>query len=232
MATGIGSQKPYIPQIAEPRLYKGISLHSTGYKNATLLKEQGVKSVAIIGSVNTAFDSLTDCHAAGLKATMVARSPTYIIPLDYLCHAASLGAYDADVEAADNMFLHLPAVVDGQLGRNLFAAFASAEPSRYAALTTAGFPALDSSNPSCALIHNLLERAGGHYVDVGGTKLTENKQVGVKVGVEPSGYTATGLRFSNGSCLDVDAVIWCTGFADANAADTAADLGGALELHV
>ncbi|KAL4964487.1 monooxygenase [Aspergillus stella-maris] len=229
MATGIGSQKPYIPQIAEPHLFKGISLHSAGYMNATLLKQQGVKSVAIIGSANTAFDILTDCHNAGLKATMVARSPTYIVPLDYLCHEASLGAYDADLEAADNMFLSLPSVIDGQLARNLFAGFASAEPQRYAALKAAGFPALDSSDPSCALIHNLLERAGGHYVDVGGTKLIENKQVGMKACVEPTGYTASGLRFSDGSCLDVDTVIWCTGFADANAADTAAAiLGGAV----
>ncbi|KAL4790051.1 monooxygenase [Aspergillus venezuelensis] len=233
MATGIGSQKPYIPQIAEPHLYKGISLHSAGYNNATLLKKQGAQSVAIIGSANTAFDILTDCHAAGLKATMVARSPTYIVPLDYLCHEASLGAYDADLEAADKMFLSLPSVIDGQLARNLFAAFASAEPDRYTALKAAGFPALDSSDPSCALIHNLLERAGGHYVDVGGTKLIENKQVGVKAGVEPTGYTASGLRFSDGSYLDVDAVIWCTGFSDANAADTAAAiLGGAAGVGV
>lgn len=43
MATGIGSQKPKVPQIADRDLYTGISIHSTEYKSATLLKEKGVK---------------------------------------------------------------------------------------------------------------------------------------------------------------------------------------------
>jgi cation diffusion facilitator CzcD-associated flavoprotein CzcO len=43
LATGIGSLKPNIPYIAEPHIYKGISIHSAEYKNAKLLKEQGVK---------------------------------------------------------------------------------------------------------------------------------------------------------------------------------------------
>ncbi|KAL2839732.1 hypothetical protein BJY01DRAFT_250332 [Aspergillus pseudoustus] len=226
LATGIGSQKPYIPQIAEASLYRGVSIHSAEYTNAQVLKERGVKSVLIIGSANTAFDVLVDCHGAGLASTMVARSPTYIVPLDYVCHAASLGAYDSGVDAADKLFLSLPAVVDGQLARGLFAMFAANQPERYAALEAAGFPVLDSRDPSCALMHNLLERAGGHYVDVGGTKLIEEGKVGVKALVEPVGYTETGLRFSDGSCVDADAVIWCTGFADSNVVTTAAEILG------
>ncbi len=43
MATGFGSQKPYIPSIEDRGLYKGVSIHSAEYKNAEVLKEQGVK---------------------------------------------------------------------------------------------------------------------------------------------------------------------------------------------
>lgn len=134
----------------------------------------------VIGSANTAFDVLVDCHKAGLDATMVVRSPTYIVPLEYVCDKNSLGAYNYGVDAADKLFLSLPTVVDGQLARGLFAMFASNEPERYAALEAAGFPVLDSRNPDCALMHNLLERAGGHYVDVGGTKLIEERKVNIK----------------------------------------------------
>ncbi|KAJ5650935.1 monooxygenase [Penicillium longicatenatum] len=155
---------------------------------------------------------------------MNVRSPTYIVPLDYVCHKSSLGAYDGGVAAADKLFLSLPSVIEGQLGRDLFAMFASAEPERYAALQAAGFPVLDSRDPNCALIHNLLERAGGHYVDVGGTKLIEEGKVGIKANAEPVAYTKTGLRFSDGSCVDADAIIWCTGYADANVRDTAAEI--------
>lgn len=43
LATGIGSQKPNLPKIADKEIYKGINIHSAGYKNATALKEQGAK---------------------------------------------------------------------------------------------------------------------------------------------------------------------------------------------
>lgn len=43
LATGVGSQKPNLPQIKNEGLYKGVSIHSTGYKNAKELKEKGVK---------------------------------------------------------------------------------------------------------------------------------------------------------------------------------------------
>ncbi|KAJ5779330.1 hypothetical protein N7457_007050 [Penicillium paradoxum] len=226
MATGIGSQKWNIPRIADDNLYKGINIHSVQYRNAEQLKEKGVKSVLIIGSANTAFDVLEDCHAAGLQTTMNVRSPTYIIPLDYVCSPASLGAYDAGVELADDLFMTLPTVIDAQLMRNVFANFASQEPDRYKALAATGFPVLDSNSPGITLMQNLLERAGGHYVDVGGTKVLEEGKAGIKANVEPVAYTATGLRFSDGSHLDADAIIWCTGFADKNVRVTAAGILG------
>ncbi|OQD64986.1 hypothetical protein PENPOL_c006G03409 [Penicillium polonicum] len=153
------------------------------YKNAEKLKEKGAKSGIVIGSANTAFDILGVCHTAGLQTTTNVRSPTYMIPKEHLDHPASLGAYDADA----------------QLARDLLAHLASQEPDRYKALTATGFPVLDSTNPECALMQNLIERAGGHYVDVGGTKLLEEGKAGIKANVEPVAYTATGLRFSDGS---------------------------------
>ncbi|CDM36621.1 hypothetical protein DTO006G1_1649 [Penicillium roqueforti] len=226
LATGIASQKVNIPSIADSYLYKGTSIHSEQYKNAEQVKEKGAKSVIIIGSANTAFDILEDCHAAGLQVTMNVRSPTYIVPVDYVNNPASLGAYDASVELADNCFMTIPTVIDAQFARNLFSHFASQEPDRYKALAAAGFPVLDSNNPECALMQNLIERAGGHYVDVGGTKLLEEGKAGIKANVEPVAYTATGLRFSDGSHVEADAVIWCTGFVDKNVRETAAEILG------
>lgn len=223
-ATGIASQKPYSPPMADEEIYKGISIHSAQFKNGEQLKTQGVKTVLVVGSANTGFDVLQDCYGAGLKPTMVVRSPTYIVPVEYVCDKMSLGAYDFGVEAGDRMFLTLPAAVDGQLGRNLFAHFASQEPQRYEALAKAGFPVYDSRAPEAAMMHNLIERAGGHYVDVGGTALLSEGKAGVKAGVEPVGYTATGLRFSDGTTVDADAVVWCTGFADTDARTVVAEI--------
>ncbi|KAM0300580.1 hypothetical protein ACHAPM_006896 [Fusarium culmorum] len=205
-------------------------IQSTAYNKLTnQWKIKGVKSVLIVGSANTAFDVLEDCHAAGLQVTMVVRSPTYIVPLDYMKNKMSLGAYDFGVAAADRMLLTLPTEISGQLARNLFRILASQEPDRYAALQKAGFPVLDSAESNQALYSNLIERAGGHYVDIGGTELLAQGRAGVKAGVEPVAFTGRGLRFSDGSTADADAVIWCTGYADHDGRDMAVEILGADE---
>ncbi|RBR25261.1 uncharacterized protein FIESC28_01996 [Fusarium coffeatum] len=209
-ATGIGSQKPYVPAVPDKHLFRGLSIHSSEYKNGQTLVDQGVKSVLIMGSANTAFDILGDCQAAGIQATMNVRSPTYIVPVEYIRNKWNLGTYDFGVEVADRMFLTLPAV----------------EPDRYETLRKAGFPALDSADPSQALWSNLIERAGGHYIDIGGTEILTQGKAGIKAGVEPTAFTETGLLFSDGSTAAADAVIWCTGFADRDVRDTTVDILG------
>lgn len=56
--------------------------------------------------------------------------------------------------------------------------------------------------------------------------MLEEGKVGVRGGVSPVAYTVNGLRFSDGSSAEADAVIWCTGFADHDARTTAADIMG------
>ncbi|ROT37870.1 FAD/NAD(P)-binding domain-containing protein [Sodiomyces alkalinus F11] len=226
-ASGVSSQKKYLPKMADEHLYKGTSFHSELYKNANELKERGIKSVLIVGSANTAFDVLQDCHAAGLASTIVVRSPTYIVPQSYVTDQRGLGIYDIlPADQADRMFLTLPTFIDAAFARDMLAAWASAEPTRYDALAAAGFPVLDSRDKDCVLMENLIGRSGGHYVDVGGAKLIEDGEVGIKALVEPVAFTETGLRFSDGTTADADAVIWCTGYADRNLRDVAAEILG------
>ncbi|KAF5018331.1 hypothetical protein F66182_9692 [Fusarium sp. NRRL 66182] len=220
-ATGIASL------IKDENVYKGFSLHSSQYKNPTQLKEKGVESLLIIGSANTAFDILQDSHEAGLKPTMVVRSDTYIVPVEYVTNPMSLGVYNFGVEAADRLLFSLPVTIDAALGRKLFAALAGTEPDRYKPLGAAGFPVLDSTDKDCTLMHNLVERAGGHDVDTGATRLIAEGMAGVKTNVEPLAFTESGLRFSDDSTLDADAIVWCTGFRDRDVRQVAARILGA-----
>ena len=57
---------------------------------------------------------------------------------------------------------------------------------------------------------------GGHYVDVGGMEFIAEGQVAVRRYVEPVGHTETGLRLSDSSVLNADAVVWCTRYAEVN----------------
>ncbi len=62
------------------------------------------QSAIIVGSANTGFDVAEDCHNAGLKTTMVARSPTWLFPWDYCLAPTGLGIYEVmPAEVADNI---------------------------------------------------------------------------------------------------------------------------------
>jgi hypothetical protein len=104
---------------------------------------------------------------------------------------------------------------------------------RYKALAATGFPVIDSSHPDANLQHHLSERSGGHFVDVGdAVDLISGGQIRVRGRVGATAYTPTGLQLSDGSTVDTDAIIWCTGFADHDARTTAAEvLGGRGEGH-
>ncbi|KAL9619563.1 MAG: hypothetical protein Q9160_005839 [Pyrenula sp. 1 TL-2023] len=226
-ATGLGSGKPYLPPMKNEHLYKGLSIHSAKYRNAQILSEQGIKSVTVIGSANTGFDVMQDCYEAGLQTTMVARSPTYIFPYAYVMDPHGIGAYDLmPLDAADKLLSTFPSGLDGQFSHGLFAHLASQEPDRYTPLSSANFPVLTASSPSFNINHHLLERGGGHYIDVGGTDLISSGKVSVRGLVEPVAYTRSGLQLSGGSALHADAVVWCTGFADLDARATAGEVLG------
>lgn len=170
---------------------------------------------------------MEDCHKAGLVTTMNVRSPTFVLPLDYVCNDHALGAYVVHgVERADQRFLTVPSPIESQLNRGLFTALASQDQDRYKGLLEAGFPVISGDNPAAALTSYVLERGGGHYIDMGATRLLAEGKVDIKANVEPVAYTPTGVKFSDQTELDVDAIVWCTGFADLNARDTVASVLG------
>ncbi|CZR63123.1 related to flavoprotein involved in K+ transport [Phialocephala subalpina] len=212
LATGVGFQGPYMPELPGVGQYKGINMHSASYKNARLLAERGVKSVLVIGSANTAFDVMEECYDAGLRTTMVQRSPTYVIPMSYLLHPEGLGIYDyVPAEIGDAITQAGPLAVGGPLLGHAHAKLAAAEPERYVDLAKAGFQVTNCTQSD--LVAHLVDRCGGHFVDIGtGVELLATKKVGIKSGVSPTSYTDSGLKFTDGSTLDADAIIWCTGF--------------------
>ncbi|KAK3985477.1 putative indole-3-pyruvate monooxygenase YUCCA4 [Cladorrhinum sp. PSN332] len=235
-ATGFGWHKPYLPSIPDPSLYTGLSVHSAQFKNAKSLEEKGIKSILLIGSANTAFDILEDLyHNSSIpKITMVVRSPTVIMPAEHVFSPHSFGAYDiiGDADLADHVFMTTPTWPAGHFVQAVYGKLAAQEPDRYTPLREKGFPVWDMTHPEANLLHNLNERGGGHYVDIGGTKVIVEggERVKLKAGVEIAGWTERGLKFEDGTAEEADAVVWCTGFMDKNGRDVAVEvLGGPLQ---
>jgi hypothetical protein len=116
-----------------------------------------------------------------------------------------------------------PAAINGQLVRAGLKSQAEKEPHRYDAVRAAGFLAVDVEGD---LSVNLYERGGGHYVDMGAMELIAKKEVGVRSGVFPVAYTEKGMTLSDGSEVEADAIVWCTGFADRNVKTAAPSVFG------
>ncbi|EFQ31574.1 hypothetical protein CGRA01v4_01474 [Colletotrichum graminicola] len=215
LATGAGfSGAAPLPDLPGREQFKGPNMHSGSFRNARELVADGAKSVVIIGSANTAFDVMTDCHDSGLQTTMVQRSETYVIPMHYFTHPLGLGAYDVmPTQDADPIVHGSPLAVGGNVLRLVHRMLAQAEPHRYDEVRKAGLRVQDSLTGD--LIINLVDRCGGHFVDMGkGIELISKKKVGIRSGVVPKAYTSEGLLLSDGSTLETDAVVWCTGFGD------------------
>ncbi|PNH36540.1 hypothetical protein VD0002_g4577 [Verticillium dahliae] len=225
IATGSGFSTPFIPDVADRGAFKGPSLHSSSFRSGKELLQHGAKSVIIIGSANSAFDVLEDCHNAGLTVQMIQRSPTYVIPMRYYAHPQGLGIFDVvSTEVADATINMGPVAIGGQLPGLVHAALAAEEPDRYSELNDAGFKAVDSTKAD--LIDHLHSRAGGFVVDMGtgGVDLIVSGTAKVRSGVTPVSYTSSGLRLSDGTLMEGDSLVWCTGFET----DTRKELGAVL----
>ncbi|KAK8173365.1 hypothetical protein IWX90DRAFT_499147 [Phyllosticta citrichinensis] len=205
-AVGGTGQIPFTPTIPNRELFRGDVVHSAHYTDATPWR--GKRGV-IIGSANTAHDVCLDMASASLHSiTMVQRSRTQVLPFE-LQRGLAERAYgpNTSVAAADQATQSVPAPVLRETVLVGMRAQTAHLKDYHAAYEAAGFAA----DPVVDLISILMERGGGHWLDVGASKLLFDGRVRVKRGAV-SGFSPTGLRFADGSALDADVVVLATGY--------------------
>lgn len=162
MANGGGCQVPWMPDLPGKENYKGIILHSQHYKSSKAwIGKRGI----VVGSGNTAHDIVEDMYQAGLASTtMIQRSKTYVMPYEYW-QVISNRMYNAQIptEFADKMMYTGPNAIGRLMAMGQLNAMASKQTERFEALERAGFMTEQYGD----IFWHLLERAGGHYMDVG-----------------------------------------------------------------
>ena len=87
-------------------------------------------------------------------------------------------------------------------------ALASKDPERFDALERVGF----KTDRFPDIYQIILERQGGHYLDVGISQKVCDGLIKVKSDAAPVKYAKTGLRFDDGSELEADVIVFCTGY--------------------
>jgi len=220
LAIGGGGQIPKMPTLANREVFNGKVLHSGDYKNSKAWA--GLRGV-VIGSANSGHDITNDMLQAGCSSvTMIQRGRTPVLPVEYYRKIYDHTYNDnVPVHISDLMSISTPTAVTRLMAMRAISKFASEEPERFDSLESQGFRVERNMD----LYHCLYERFGGHYLDVGVSKKISDGLIKVKSDAALTGFTETGLAFSDGSTLDADVVVFATGF-EGNMRLAAKDLVG------
>ncbi|KAK8214757.1 hypothetical protein M8818_002338 [Zalaria obscura] len=206
LCIGAGSSIPVTPSWPGRERYKGSAFHSVEYRSAEPWR--GKRGI-VIGTANTAHDVAEDMVNAGFSSvTMVQRGKTFVFPAEVLHHAQNI-LYNTNIPTAtaDRLSSTFPnKIVREFTNRAVFRA-ADEMAAYFDALEAAGFR-LDRKGD---IYDNLYVRFGGHYVDVGTSARIAKGEIKMKTEAVKE-WTEHGLRFDDGSEVEADLIVLCTGF--------------------
>lgn len=212
LCTGAGGQTPFTPSLPGRHLYQGPVLHSVAFTTASALPS-APKTAAIIGTANTAHDIAEDLLAASIHPTLIQRSPTHVLPVEWYSAGASKSYNAATPTAlADRRSFAQPLAVYSHLVNRGTHAMIARHPQRFDALEARGFR-VDRFQDMGYILY---ERAGGHYMDTGASARVARGEIRVADASGGVAFTAAGLvaESARGEQTEVpaDVVIYATGF--------------------
>lgn len=209
LATGLSGAK-HIPAIPGASRFRGRQYHSGDHGTAAGLAGQ---RCVVIGSNNSAHDICVDLWEHGAEVTMVQRSPTVVVRADTM-RELSKGIYyaqpGADLELADLMFAANPFRPRTAAEKGFTDYLRQVDAGFYARLAASGFD-LWHGEDDTGFFMAYYRRAGGYYIDVGGSELIASGEVKLRRG-EVREITADGLHLADGSFLPADVIVYATGY--------------------
>ncbi|KIW87265.1 uncharacterized protein Z519_12168 [Cladophialophora bantiana CBS 173.52] len=206
IATGAGSQTPIMPLLANRDKFRGQVLHSADYKSAEQWRH---KAGIVLGTANTAHDVADDMYEAGMSVTMVQRSRTFVLPVEYIQDRYhKLYNSKLSTETSDRIMFTNPVSIARLTSANAFHAMARAQPERWEALERVGFKV----DPYGDIQDAINVRLGGHYIDVGTSAKIAKGWIKVKSDALAVSFYEDGLEFADGTRMRADVVVFATGF--------------------
>ncbi|KLO16764.1 dimethylaniline monooxygenase [Schizopora paradoxa] len=202
--------KPNLPLIPGSDAFQGQILHSTAYEGGQVFSG---KSLIVVGTGNTAADICQDLVSNGAKEVlMLQRSASAVVSDKYYDSRISpLYRDDSDINYVDLASFAMPIESLRTLMKETQDSRLRFDKELREELDKAGFVLNDGPDGSGHLLL-IYERAGGYFVDVGCGSLITNGRVKVKHGSEICRFTTHGVVFSDGTEVEVDAVVFATGW--------------------
>ncbi|TFY68646.1 hypothetical protein EVJ58_g883 [Rhodofomes roseus] len=222
LATGIGGGVPSMPAILDQNVFKGEVLHSSQFHSA---EDYSGKNVVVVGAGSSGHDIAHDFANHDGDVTMYQRSETVVVAAKTF-NAGLSRLYNEEIptEIADHLSASLPIPINVQFHRRIFPYLASTtEKAMLEGLEKTGFKtSLGPENGGPLPL--VFERAGGYYLNTGASQHIIDGKIKMKNGGSIERFVENGLRFSDGSELEADAIIFATGFGDPR--DVAKDICG------
>lgn len=206
------SGKANLPSIPGTDAFRGSLLtHSSSFPGAK--PNSAGKKAIVIGACNSAHDICQDYYENGYDVTMVQRSSTCVVSSASILDGnkglfeergpptedADLAAWSLPIEVLKAV--HVEATKKQQIK----------DGDTLNGLTRAGFK-VDKGPDDCGLTIKYFQRGGGYYIDVGASQLIIDGKIKVKQGQEVAEVLPHGLRFSDGSELEADEIVFATGY--------------------
>lgn len=207
LATGNKGSSPVMPTYEHSERFAGDVIHAGHWRNGGHWK--GKRGI-VIGSANSAHDIISDMVKADFTSvTVVQRSKTFVLPLSTFSTIVDPVFNDqTPTEVSDRILLSYPLPLQRLIAMKGIRACAEQNPDCFGRLEAQGFKTERFGD----LWGMMYDREGGHFFDVGAGELIRNGKVKVKSDALPTGYTETGLEFSDGSRIDTDVVVFATGY--------------------
>jgi putative flavoprotein involved in K+ transport len=209
MASGV-SGIPYRPAIAGLDGYRGETFHTSQFNEGARFAG---RRVLVLGTGTSGHDVAQDLWSHGAEVTLVQRSATTVVTVgpDAAGKVYSMYREGNPTEVTDLINIATPYPLLRHSYQLLTRELADIDRGLLDGLQSVGFK-LDYGEDNTGFQMKYLRRGGGYYLDVGCSQLLIDGKVGLIQFADIDSFTADGVRLADGTALDVDAVVFATGY--------------------
>ncbi|EIW79086.1 FAD/NAD(P)-binding domain-containing protein [Coniophora puteana RWD-64-598 SS2] len=217
-ATGL-TGPPNLPEIPGRERFRGTVVHSADFSEPKDYEYRSRKAV-VVGACLSGHDIAQDFYDNGIDVTMWQRSATIMLshgPGDETLGALHLGFHIADrpTDFADILHWSLPPQMRFRMQQRNTRKYAeTTDKELIAKLESVGFKTWLGPHDAGFGPLIVTPRGGGHYIDTGTSQYIIDGRIKVKNGSSIEQYTPTGVKFSDGTEIEADIVVFATGFKD------------------
>lgn len=218
LATGM-SGMPNEPEFPGAERFKGEQHHSSKHPGG---EAYAGKKCIVVGSNTSAHDIAADLWEHGADVTMLQRSSTCIVGSENFTRV-NFGALYSEkaiasgitTEKADLISASMPYALMADVQKPMAEAIAKKDADLLKRLEKVGFM-LDFGDDGTGLPMKYMRRGSGYYIDVGASDMVADGKIKLKSRVSIEEITETGLVLSDGTALDADLIVYCTGYGSMN----------------